>query len=90
MTSKIISFKDNTGLRQVVTELLEMDDRGLVSDLVVVYKRRFLDSEKEDYGGADSAICRYWFGESSAVGCLGLIAYMQGIINDFIRGFIEE
>lgn len=85
--AKVINLKGKSFFQEVVEEMMEFDRQGLVTDLVLTYRRNYSDEEKKAGEDTDTGqVCRYWFGETSSIFCLGLNQNMNYIIQAFING----
>lgn len=85
---KIVDFRGDSYFKQIMEELQEFVGEDLVTDLVLTYRRDYTKKEIEE-GKADDGVgmtCRYWFGETSSIFCLGLWANMRHIIERYING----
>ena len=83
---KVLEFrKGSEGLRQELEAIEEMNNKGLITNLIVVYTTKEPDKSKIPDNCTEHRFWHYWFGDSSFL-CLGLVERMRTIINDWIRG----
>ena len=85
--AKILDFKDKSYFQEVVDEMMEFERQGLVTDLVLIYRRDYTKEEVSQSKAVDAGmICRYWFGDTSSIFCLGLNTNMSHIIAAYVNG----
>jgi hypothetical protein len=77
--TKVIDLHGKTVFRQVIDELCRNDDKGIVTDCVILARTKTKD-------GVEGNLVRYWFGEESTVACLGMTCHMQFILSNYIEG----
>jgi len=88
---KVVSINVNSRsvFRQVLDEIVKADDEDLITDCVILSRRRYREGEKEkdiDAENSSGKLTRYWFGEKNTMNCLGMITHMQFILSNYIEG----
>jgi len=78
---------NGTGLRSFIADILADDDKGLLVDAVLIYRTKPDPSDLTQPQAEDSdfILRQYWFGDTSTIACLGLIAYMEHKIAAYIE-----
>lgn len=77
---KVINLHGRTAFRKVLDEVCKNDDEGLLTDCVILARR------KPKNGEGEGQLIRYWFGEKSTTNCLGMVTHMQFVISNYIEG----
>ena len=84
--AKVLDFNKKSHFKAVIDEMIEYEREGLITDLVLTYRRGYTDTEKAEEKDTDAGMmCRYWFGESSSTFCLGLNHNMSFIIGAYMN-----
>jgi len=89
--AEIIKIADHEGkskLRHIIDELIAFDEQDLLTDLVLTYRRAYTleEQQMECNKGYSGSVCRYWFGDTSGMYCLGLNQNMSYIISAWVNG----
>ena len=84
--AKVININKKDYFVRVMEEALEFERQGLVTDFVLTYRRDYTEEEKREGKDTEAGMtCRYWFGETSSIFCLGLWSNMRHIIEHYIE-----
>lgn len=87
---KVVNINSKTVFREVLDEIIQADNENLVTDCVILCRRKYREEEKkkniEEENDAECKLIRYWFGEENTMNCFGMITYMQFILSNYIEG----
>ena len=76
--------KGSEGLREEIKHLTKMNDKGLVTNAIIIYTTEEKDKSKIPDNCTPHRFWHYWFGNSSFL-CLGLVERMRVVINNWIE-----
>lgn len=82
---KLIPREAATGSIDMVRELLELLESDQVDGLILAYRKKPNEADREHYPDAVSITNRLWWGWDSTIYALGLATMMQRAISDFIE-----
>lgn len=87
---KVVNINSKTVFREVLDEIIKADDENLVTDCVILCRRKYREEEKkkniEDGILAEGKLIRYWFGEENTMNFLGMITHMQFVLSNYVEG----
>ena len=81
--TKVIPFPNKQPFRAFLGELQEAYDEDLLLDFVLIYRKKYQDTEKRE--GFSSRIDHYWFGKDSTLYTLGLIEVMRDTVLKYME-----
>ena len=83
--SNVLEFrKGSEGLREELKHIEEMNNKGLITNFIVIYTTEEKDISQIPDNCTPHRFWHYWFGNSSFL-CLGLVERMRVIINNWIE-----